>query len=166
MPKLPTSLLLAGFLLTALPSPWAISSLAAAPDKKTPGVAESGLGAYDLNPEGEAGYKRSLLKWLDNLPQGQREKARKILNEAQADVQALRARIRQKKAELEALRLDSSTPPDTMPRIGVEIRSLRSQLRQRLLRVTELLRSEAGIPLDTPSPEGFWLNLPPEQPSS
>lgn len=155
MPKLSCSLLLAAALL----APAAVSDEAAARGG-TPArhAIQNETDAHDLSPEREAHYTRSVRQWLETLPEGQREQALKILQEAHPDVHALRVRIREKKAELESLRFDSSTPPDTLPRIGLELQMLRSQLRQRLLHISEVLRTEVGVPMGPLGEEGFWLN--------
>ncbi|MDE5878443.1 MAG: hypothetical protein K2G99_00175, partial [Desulfovibrio sp.] len=111
-----------------------------------------------LSPEREANYTRAVRRWLATLPPVQREQAHKILREAHPDVHVLRVRIREKKAELEGLRFDSATPPDTLPRIGLEIQTLRHRLRQRLLEISEQLRTEVGVPMGPVGEEGFWLN--------
>lgn len=157
MPKLSCSLFLAAALLSAAALPDARPALGAAP-----AGARHALGtetdAHDLSPEREAHYTRAVRQWLESLPADQREQAHKILREAHPDVHALRVRIREKKAELEELRFDSTTPPDTLPRIGLELQMLRNQLRRRLLHVSELLRTEVGVPMGPIGEEGFWLN--------
>ncbi|WP_165078803.1 MULTISPECIES: periplasmic heavy metal sensor [unclassified Desulfovibrio] len=155
MSKLPCTLLLAAALL----APAAVSDEAAARGGAPARHAiQNETDQHDLSPEREAHYTRSVRQWLETLPEGQREQALKILQEAHPDVHALRVRIREKKAELESLRFDSTTPPDTLPRIGLELQMLRSQLRRRLLHISEVLRTEVGVPMGPLGEEGFWLN--------
>ena len=157
MPKLPYRLLLAAALaaLASLPDAWC--SATAAPTTQAP-VVKGEIDCHDISPEREAHYTRSVIKWLEGLPDPQRERARKILREAHPEVHALRVRIRETKARLEALRFDSATPTDTLPRIGMELQRLRAQLRKRLLHISELLRSEVGVSMGPVGEEGFWLN--------
>ena len=157
MPKIPCSLMLAAALLAPAP----LLEAGIAPAAPVPGArpaVQNETDAHDLSPEREAHYTRAVRRWLDTLPAVQREQARKILREAHPDVHALRVRIREKKAELEGLRFDSSTPPDTLPRIGLEIQVLRHRLRQRLQEISAQLRTEVGVPMGPVGEEGFWLN--------
>lgn len=153
MRKFPSCLLIAAALLLPCAAPDAAPAAAQARQ-----AVQNETDAHDLSPEREAHYTRSVRQWLESLPAGQREQARKILQAAHPDVHALRVRIREKKAELEGLRFDSDTPPDTLPRIGLEIQMLRSQLRRRLNQISELLRTEVGVPMGPLGDEGFWLN--------
>lgn len=125
-----------------------------------PATLGSAAEAPDLSPEREAHYTRSVRQWLATLPPVQQVRARKILQAAHPGVHALRERIREKKAELAALSFDSSTPPDTLPRIGQELQLLREQLRRRLLLVNEQLRDEVGVPMGPLREDGLWLNPP------
>lgn len=157
MPKFPCPFLLGAALLAAascidagLNAEAQVAAAAQAVERKD--------SASDLSPEREAHYTRSVLQWLAGLPATQREQARKILQEAHPEVHALRVRIRETKARLEALRFDSATPTDTLPRLGLELQMLRNQLRQRLLHISELLRTEVGVPMGPVGEEGFWLN--------
>lgn len=157
MPKFALTLLIAAALLAAASMQDACIARAAAAGHARHAI-QNETDAHDLSAEREAHYTHSVRQWLERLPAGQREQARKILQEAHPDVHALRVRIREKKAELESLRFDSATPPDTLPRIGLEIQMLRSQLRRRLNQVSELLRNQVGVPMGPLGEEGFWLN--------
>lgn len=153
MPKLSCILLLAAALWTTSLLPDARCARAAA--VITP---DSAADEQDLSAEREAHYTRAVRQWLTTLPEGQRERALKILREAHPGVHALRDRIREKKAELAALSFDSTTPPDTLPRLGRELQILREQLRRRLLLVSEQLSNEVGVPMGPLIGDGFWLN--------
>lgn len=115
---------------------------------------------HDLSSEREKRYVKSVRDWLAGLEPLQRERARAILREAHPAIHDLRVQIREKKAELEDLRFDSSTPPDALPRLGRELQQLRRQLRERLRIVSERLRSEAGISMGPLDGDGFWLTPP------
>lgn len=115
---------------------------------------------HDLSSEREKRYVKSVRDWLASLEPLQRERARAILREAHPAIHDLRVQIREKKAELEDLRFDRSTPPDALPRLGRELQQLRMQLRERLRVVSERLRSEAGISMGPLDGDGFWLTPP------
>ena len=149
MRKFPCTLLMAGAMLL----PCSVPDANAAPQ-----AVQNETDSHDLSPEREAHYTRAVRQWLAGLPAVQREQARKILQEAHPGVHALRVRIREKKAMLESLRFDSATPPETLPRLGLELQILRSQLRRSLHQISELLRNEVGVPMGPVGEEGFWLN--------
>lgn len=157
MPKFPYPFLLGAALLAAASCIDAGLNAGAQVAARAPAVENHDV-ASDLSREREADYTRSVRQWLEGLPPNQREQARKILQEAKPGVHALRERIRETKARLEALRFDSATPTDTLPRLGLELQMLRNQLRQRLLQISDLLRNEVGVPMGPLGDEGFWLN--------
>lgn len=158
MPKRSCIFLMAAALLALSPLADGQPARAAAP--AAPAALDSAAEAPDLSPEREAHYTRAVRQWLETLPPVQQAQARKILQEAHPGVHALRERIREKKAELAALSFDSSTPPDTLPRLGQELQLLREQLRRRLILVNEQLRNEVGVPMGPLREDGFWLNPP------
>ena len=155
MPKRTCILLIAAAVLAASPLTDERPARAGAP-----GALNGAADSHDLSAEREAHYTHAVRQWLATLPPLQQMQARKILQEAHPGVHALRERIREKKAELAALSFDSTTPPDTLPRLGRELQILREQLRRRLLRVSDKLRDEVGVPMGPLRDEGFWLNPP------
>ncbi|MBD5647624.1 MAG: periplasmic heavy metal sensor [Desulfovibrio sp.] len=157
MSTLPQCMLLAAVLLAAA-IPGVCSTEAAAPRAPQTRAILDETDGHDLSPESEARYTRSVLLWLETLPPRQREQARKILREAHPDVQVLRMRIRETKARLESLAFDRGTPTDTLPRLGLELQMLRNRLRARLSEISELLRTEVGVPMGPIGEEGYWLN--------
>ena len=150
-------MLLAAVLLAAA-IPGVCSTEAAAPRAPQTRAILDETDGHDLSPESEGRYTRSVIRWLETLPPRQRQLARKILQEAHPDVHVLRVRIRETKARLEALRFDSDTPTDTLPRLGLELQMLRNRLRKRLTEITEQLRTEVGVSMGPIAEEGYWLN--------
>lgn len=109
----------------------------------------------------EERYVTAIRSWLATLAPFQREKARKIMVEAHPALQNLRNAIRDKKSELASLSFDRGMPPETLPRLGMELQQLRSCLNNELKKVNEKLRYEAGIKMDTSRQDSFWL-FPPD----
>ncbi|MBD5641216.1 MAG: periplasmic heavy metal sensor [Desulfovibrio sp.] len=111
--------------------------------------------------ESEERYVEAIRTWLDTLEPVQQEKARQIMREAHPGLQALRDAIRAKKSQLAAISFDRGMPPETLPRLGMELQKLRASLNRELEKVNEKLRYEAGIRMDTSNHDTFWL-FPPE----
>lgn len=109
----------------------------------------------------EERYVAAIRSWLDTLDPYQQEKARKIMRDAHPGLQALRDAIRDKKSQLASISFDRGMPPETLPRLGMELQKLRTSLNRELEKVNEKLRYEAGIKMDTSNHDTFWL-FPPE----
>lgn len=108
-------------------------------------------------------YVAAIRKWLETLEPFQRERARKIMTEAHPGLHSLREAIRNKKAQLASISFDKGMPPETLPRLGMELQELRANLNAELKRVGDRLRYEAGVELG-PSDDSFWLS-PPDSPN-
>lgn len=105
-------------------------------------------------------YVLAIRRWLDTLPPPQREITTKILREAHPALKNLRAAIREKKAELASLSFSSDTRPETLPRLGQELQTLRASLRAELEKLNRRLKSEAGARMGPLGGDGFWLPPP------
>lgn len=109
----------------------------------------------------EERYVGAMREWLKTLAPLQREKAQKIMHNAHPYLKALREAIRNKKSQLASISFDRGMPPETLPRLGMELQQLRASLSRELQRVNELLRSEAGVRMDRVEGEAYWL-FPPD----
>ena len=83
--------------------------------------------------------------WLKSLQPFQQERASTILKEARPEMQNLRDAIRDKKSEMAELSFDRNTVPETLPRLGMELKELRISLRNKLEAMCNRLFFEAGV---------------------
>lgn len=105
-------------------------------------------------------YIKAMRMWLDSLDPFKQERARKILSSAHPSLQALREAIREKKQQLAGISFNKGMPPETLPRLGMELQQLRAHLSAELRRVSERLRYEAGVAMDPAAEDTFWLSPP------
>lgn len=111
----------------------------------------------DLSRQGEMEYVQQIRDWLNSLPKSQQEPARKILVDAHSELQSLRKEIYNKKIELAAVRFDTQSSLEKLPKLGMELQKLRATLRAKLEEVNDRLLKEAGIKMNPLQGEGFWL---------
>lgn len=109
----------------------------------------------------EEQYVAAIRQWLDTLDPFQRDRARKIMQEAHPELQKLREEIRHKKRQLASISFDKGMPPETLPRLGMELQQLRSNLSAELRRVEKRLRNEAGVEMGPAAEDSYWLSPPP-----
>ncbi|MBD5552848.1 MAG: hypothetical protein HDQ44_00775 [Desulfovibrio sp.] len=119
------------------------------------------MDAAEPSLQSERQYVSAIRAWLDSLEPGQQERARKIMREAHSDLHALREAIRNKKHELASISFSKGMPPETLPRLGMELQHLRASLGQELRKVSDRLRKEAGVDVDAADAQTFWF-VPPE----
>lgn len=111
--------------------------------------------------ESEQRYVKAIRSWLDSLDPERRERARQIMREAHSGLHELREAIRFKKQELASISFNRGMNPETLPRLGMELQSLRADLGQQLRKISERLKNEAGIDLDGSDSPSFWFVPPP-----
>lgn len=111
----------------------------------------------NLNEAGETNYVKEIRAWLKTLPPFQQERARRILTDAHPELHDLRLAIFCKKTELATFNINKSANPETLPKLGQELQSLRRKLRSRLENINKRLRIEAGVSMGPLGVEGFWL---------
>ncbi len=133
------------------------------PSKTVDSIASRANDWREPSRRSEERYVLAIRQWLDSLQPFQRERARKILHDAHPGLRALRIAIREKKAQLAAISFNRNTRPDTLPRLGQELQSLREALRGKLKDVGDRLRIEAGVPMGPLGGDGFWLAPPDEK---
>lgn len=112
---------------------------------------------HQLGEKGENRYVEEIRAWLRTLPPFQQQRARYILREAHPELQDLRRAIYDKKTELAALTFGRQTHPEDLPRLGQELQILRRELRGKLQKVSQRLKSEVGVNMGLFGEEGFWL---------
>lgn len=105
----------------------------------------------------EERYVLAIRQWLESLDPKKREVVHGILGDAHPTMQALRVAIREKKSQLASLSFNRSTTPDTLPRLGQELASLRRTLNIKLQEVAARLHDEAGVSMGPLGGDGFWL---------
>lgn len=110
----------------------------------------------------ETRYVDAIRAWLATLEPFKRERAREIMLEAHPELSALREAIRDKKSELASISFGKGMPPETLPRLGMELQKLRANLSAELKRVSERLRYEAGVDMAPPG-DSFWLSPSPDK---
>ncbi len=98
---------------------------------------------------------------LDYLPLSQRMEAQIIVAEYRPKVRELHQRIYSKKSELEDLRYNRTTLPNTLPRLGRELQILRDELQALLIQADQRMRREVGIPLGTLVGRGCSMEFAP-----
>lgn len=132
------------------------------PQETVEGLHSRANDPHEPSRESEERYVAAIRSWLDTLEPFQQEKARKIMRDAHPGLQALRDAIRDKKSQLASISFDRGMPPETLPRLGMELQKLRASLNRELEKVNDKLRYEAGIKMDTSNHDTFWL-FPPEE---
>lgn len=167
--RCPHSRIILAILLQCLLSAQAIAQPAASGGVPAP---ESGIAAKaaigeiearartwnEPSQESEDRYVKAISLWLDDLPARQQEEARRILADARHNLVELRQAIRAKKAELAAINFDRDTSPQHLCRLGMELRSLQSGLRNRLVIVSQRLKEEANIEMEPINSQTLWLS--------
>lgn len=103
-------------------------------------------------------YVQNMRQWLSRLTPEQEARARKVISAIHPQMHELRVLIHEKKAELEAFSYDSSTTPETLPRIGHELQRLRRRLTILLTILDTRLREEVGVPLGPLSDAEYWFS--------
>lgn len=117
--------------------------------------------AAEPSLQSERQYVSAIRAWLDSLEPGQQERARKIMRDAHSELHGLREAIRNKKHELASISFNKGMPPETLPRLGMELQHLRASLGHELRKVSDRLRREAGVEVDANDTQTFWF-VPPE----
>ena len=92
----------------------------------------------------------AVLDWLGTLSEDQRRTAEKILAEKNPQIQTLQLKIHQLLLALRALRYDDHSSPDTLPRLGYELQTLRLALRAEYETLSKTLVTHVG---SSPFPE-------------
>lgn len=110
--------------------------------------------------ESEELYVKAVRSWLATLAPYKRERARRIMRDAHPGLQALREAIRDKKSQLASISFDKGMPPETLPRLGMELQRLRADLNAQLRQVGDRLRSEADVEIGPADDDSFWLAPP------
>ena len=100
--------------------------------------------AQDKRDESLRHLFQHLDPWLAALPDAKRKLATATLMRAEPRLLALQNQIRQKMTELRALRYDKSCSPETLPRLGRELISLRDALKKELARLQNELCAAFG----------------------
>ena len=136
-----------------------------APEKTVDLLAAKANNWREPSQRSEEIYVQAIRDWLDSLPPRERDLTRRILREVHPAMSSLREAIRDKKAELASLSFSSDTRPETLPRLGQELQSLRRSLRDELEKLGERLRIEAGVKMGPLGGDGFWLAPPPAKKS-
>lgn len=111
----------------------------------------------------EAQYVLAVQSWLKSLAPERREAARRIMLDAHPVLHDLREAIRDKKAQLAAIRFDRDTRPETLPRMGLELQKLRAALHTELSSLKERISREVGVDMGPLGKDTFWLSLPKTQ---
>lgn len=115
---------------------------------------------HEPSPASEEMYVQAIRQWLSTLPPAKRKLTREILREAHPVMHDLRMAIREKKAELSSLNFDQNMRPETLPRLGQELQTLRNSLRVEMDKLGFRLRDEAGVTIGPLDGDSFWLAPP------
>lgn len=83
-------------------------------------------------------------RWIKSLPEERQAPARAILEEALPEIMRLRHALRERVDALADLNYDEATPPETLLQLGRELQETRNALRERLVRLDNDLRENAG----------------------
>ncbi len=128
-----------------------LSPAAAEPVQENLPAGSHGSGVEPAPSSGWHGFVRC----LEDLPQEKKVKAEAILSDSLGKLNELDSQISVKKNELLSLTYSETADPETLPRLGLDLQRLRSQMRETLARVNLRLRQEAGVQVSA-TPGGQW----------
>lgn len=115
---------------------------------------------YDIPPQTQPCLPMSALGVsLERLPPKKYATAIAIMDDFRKKSYYLRKLIETKKGELESLNFDHKTSPDTLPRLGYELQTLRDELRAVHMNADQRMRLEVGIPLGTLASRGCSMDF-------
>lgn len=115
---------------------------------------------YDISPQTQPCIPMGAMGMpLEDLPPQKCAKAIAIMDDFNKKNQYIRNLIDIKKRELESLKFDKKTSPDTLPRLGYELQVLRDELRTLLMNADQRMRLEVGVPLGTLASRGCSMNF-------
>lgn len=93
----------------------------------------------------EALPQSELSMWLETLSEEERFKAEAIVADHATRIQTLQLQIHQKLAALRALRFDSKSSPETLPRLGFELQTLKKEIGNVYYTLCLELRHSLGV---------------------
>ncbi len=97
---------------------------------------------------------RCLYQSIEELPEGQRQKASAIVTDSLPKLNEIDTKISGTVGELQALTYSDNADPEELPRLGLDLQRLREELRATLAAVNIRLQKEAGLRLSEPRGRG------------
>lgn len=111
-------------------------------------------GSGQTSAEPDYSRWRCLYQSIEELPEGQRQKASAIVTDSLPKLNEIDTKISGTVGELQALTYSDNADPEELPRLGLDLQRLREELRATLAAVNIRLQKEAGLRLSEPRGRG------------
>lgn len=94
--------------------------------------------------------EQQIWEWLNNLPQNQRGQAEATIVDAYPVLLDLHKKLHQKRRDLQAMRYNQDTKPESLAKMGEDLHYLRSQLNNQCKQLCDKLRQNYNFQYQLP----------------